>query len=118
MVLLAYVTGMRRSEIFNLEERDIDFHLKLIYLRGTKGGKSVSIRLSDVGEDIVKNQLEWKNERFPENPYIFPGRTGSLRKGGQLTLDMIAAAMTNKSAGFIKKEYAQFLPHTLTAISN
>ncbi|MDR1083899.1 MAG: site-specific integrase [Deltaproteobacteria bacterium] len=152
MVLLAYITGMRRGEIFKLEERDIDFHLKLIYLRGPKGGKSTSIGLSDVAEDFIKNQLEWKSQRFPESPYIFPGRTGGLRKdcsavdkikkeaclpltfrpfhglrhhfavtmanSGQFTLDMIATAMTHKSASFTKKKYAQFLPQTLTAISN
>lgn len=152
MVLLAFVTGMRRGEIFKLEERDIDFHLKLIYLRGPKGGKSASIGLSDVAENIIKSQIELKNERFPESPYIFPGRTGGLRKdcsavekikkaaqlpehfrpfhglrhhfavtmanSGQFTLDMIATAMTHKSASFTKKKYAQFLPHTLTAISN
>jgi integrase len=152
MLLLAYVTGMRRGEIFKLEERDIDFHLKLIYLRGPKGGKSTSIGLSEVAEGIIKKQLAWKKKKFPASPYLFPGRTGGLRKdcgavdgikcearlplnfrpfhglrhhfavtmanSGQFTLDMIATAMTHKNAAFTKKKYAQFLPQTLTAISN
>jgi integrase len=137
MVLLAYVTGMRRGAIFKLEERDIDFHLNLIYLRGTKDGKSTSTGLSDFAKNIINNQLAWKSQRFPESPYIFPGRTGGLRKdcsgvdkikkkarlpstfrpfhglrhhlavtmanSSQFTLDMIATAMTHKSASFTKK---------------
>lgn len=42
----------------------------------------------------------------------------TMANSGQFTLDMIATAMTHKSASFTKKKYAQFLPHTLTAISN
>ncbi|MDR1487952.1 MAG: tyrosine-type recombinase/integrase [Deltaproteobacteria bacterium] len=75
-----YITGMRRGEIFKLEERDIDFHLNLIHLRGPKGGKNTSIGLSDFAENIINNQLAWKSRRFPESSYIFPGRTGRLRK--------------------------------------
>lgn len=152
MVLLAYVTGMRRGEIFKLEEADVDFNLKLIRLRDPKGGKTVSIGLSEVAEQIIKRQLTWKIEHYPTSPYIFPGRNGGLRKdsksvekirleaglpptfrpfhglrhhfavtlanSGQFTLDMIATAMTHKNAAFTKKKYAQFLPGTLTAISN
>ena len=152
MVLLAYVTGMRRGEIFKLEETDVDFNLKLIRLREPKGGKTVSIGLSEVAEQIIKQQLVWRKEQYPGSPYIFPGRNGDLRKdsksvekirleaglpttfrplhglrhhfavtlanSGQFTLDMIATAMTHKNAAFTKKKYAQFLPGTLTAISN
>jgi hypothetical protein len=41
-----------------------------------------------------------------------------MANSSQFTLDMIATAMTHKSASFTKKKYAQFLPQTLTAISN
>ena len=33
MLMLAFFTGMRSGEIFKLEDRDVDFELKLIRLR-------------------------------------------------------------------------------------
>ena len=73
MLQLAFFTGMRRGEIFKLEERDIDFHMKLIRIRAPKGGKSMSIGLNGVAEQIIREQLQWRDE-------YFPGKTGGLRK--------------------------------------
>ena len=80
MLLLAFFTGMRRGEIFKLEVGDLDFHMKLIRIRDPKGGKSVSIGLSSVAEEVIHAQLAWKAERFPDSPYVFPGKDGGLRK--------------------------------------
>ena len=80
MLLIAFFTGMRRGEIFKLEDEDLDFHMKLIYIRGPKGGKSVSIGMSSVVESVFKEQLAWRAEFFPESNYIFPGRFGGMRK--------------------------------------
>ncbi|GHV56218.1 hypothetical protein FACS189460_0610 [Deltaproteobacteria bacterium] len=93
MLLVAYFTGLRRGEIFKLEEADVDFHLKLIRVRAPKGGKTVSIGLSVVVADIIQEQLAWKRGRFPESPYIFPGRSGGLRT------DCGAVDRIKKSAG-------------------
>lgn len=80
MLLLAFFTGMRRGEIFKLETPDVDFHLKLIRIRNPKSGKSASIGLSSVAEKIIQDQIVWRNENFPESPYIFPGKSGKQRK--------------------------------------
>ena len=80
MLLLAFFTGMRRGEMFKLETQDLDFHMKLIRIRDPKGGKSVSIGLSNVAEEVIRAQLAWKDERFPGSPYVFPGKDGNLRK--------------------------------------
>ncbi|MDR1657367.1 MAG: tyrosine-type recombinase/integrase [Deltaproteobacteria bacterium] len=72
MLLVAYFTDMRRGEIFKLEDRDIDFHMKLITIRAPKGGKTSTIGLSKMVENIIREQLEWRSDRFP-------GRTGGLR---------------------------------------
>lgn len=80
MLLLAFFTGMRRGEMFKLETRDLDFHMKLIRIRDPKGGKSVSIGMSNVAEEVLKEQLEWKAENFPRSVFVFPGKFGDMRK--------------------------------------
>jgi integrase len=75
---VAYFTGMRRGEIFKLEDRDIDFHLKLITIRAPKGGKISTIGLGIMVENIIREQLECKCDHFHCSPYVFPGRTGGL----------------------------------------
>ncbi|WP_316901014.1 site-specific integrase [Pseudodesulfovibrio indicus] len=81
MLQLAMFTGMRRGEIFKLENRDVDFQQALITLRSPKGGKTVSIPMNGKAEEVLANQIQWRNKRFPESPYIFPGKGGVLRTG-------------------------------------
>ena len=80
MLLLAFFTGMRRGELFKLETGDLDFHMKLIRIRDPKGGKSVSIGMSGVAEEVIRNQLAWRAEHFPQSAYLFPGKFGDMRK--------------------------------------
>lgn len=80
MLLLAFFTGMRRGEMFKLETGDLDFHMKLIRIRDPKGGKSVSIGMSNVAEEVLKEQLAWKAENFPQSVFVFPGKFGDMRK--------------------------------------
>ena len=79
LLQMAYFTGMRRGELFKLEERDLDFHMKLIRIRDPKGGKSASIGMSDLVAGILRTQIEMKNSRFSDCPYVFPGKTGKQR---------------------------------------
>lgn len=93
MLQVAYFTGMRRGEIFKLEENDLDFHMKLIKIRAPKGGKTSTIGMSSVVAGILHAQLGWKSARFPESPYVFPGRTGDRRT------DCSAVDKIKKAAG-------------------
>ncbi len=79
MMLLAFFTGMRRGEIFKLQTDDVDFHMKLIRIRNPKGGKTVSIGLSEVAAEVIKAQMIWRGERYPESQFIFPGKNGGQR---------------------------------------
>lgn len=72
-------TGLRRGEIFKLQDRDLDFHVGLITIRSPKGGKTVSIPMNPVARQTLEGQIAWRNERFPGSPYLFPGRGGGLR---------------------------------------
>lgn len=79
MLQVAYFTGMRRGELFKLEDRDIDFHMNLIRIRNPKGGKTSSIGMSALVAELLRTQIEAKNSRFPDCPYVFPGKSGKQR---------------------------------------
>jgi integrase len=79
MLKLAMFTGMRRGEIFNLQDKDLNFEHRIIKLRGPKGGKTVDLPMNPISEELLKEQLALKNERHPKSPYVFPGRGGKRR---------------------------------------
>lgn len=97
MLLLAFFTGMRRGEIFKLEDEDVDFGLKMIRIRGPKGKKSMSIGLSALSEEIIREEMAWRDEKYPGCPYLFPGRNGKIRK------DCSAVDRFKKEAGLPAK---------------
>ena len=79
MLKLAYFTAMRRGEIFKLEDPDLDFHFNIIKLRDPKGKKTVSIPMNPVAREIILEQFEWRNDKFPDSTYLFPGKNGKRR---------------------------------------
>ena len=79
MLRLALLTGMRRGEIFALDDSALHFHQELIVLSAPKGGKTVSIPMSKPAAEVLKEQLEWRDEKFPDSSYVFPGRKGARR---------------------------------------
>lgn len=79
MLRLAMFSGMRRGEIFKLEETDLDFHQALIRIRDPKGGKSASIPMSGLVASLLKEQLKIRDNMFPGSPFVFPGFDGSMR---------------------------------------
>ena len=74
MLLLAFFTGMRRGEMFKLQDEDVAFDLKLIRLRDPKGRKTLSIGMSSLVEELLQEQMAWRDEHFPGSPYVFPGK--------------------------------------------
>lgn len=80
MLQLALFTGMRRGEIFRLEDRDIDFKQSLITLRSPKGGKTVSIPLNGAARSVLEAQLDYRNEAQPDSVFVFPGANGAMRQ--------------------------------------
>jgi integrase len=79
MLKLAMFSGLRRGEIFKLKKVDLDFHQNLIWLRDPKGGKDVSIPMSNIIRDILYEQLAFCDERHPESPFVFPAGHGGRR---------------------------------------
>lgn len=101
MLKLAMFTGMRRGEIFRLQDQDLDFEHKLIRLTGPKGGKSVSIPMNPIAEEILQEQLKHRNRLHPDWNYVFPGR------GGKQRTECIAARRIKAKAG-LPKEFRIF----------
>jgi integrase len=79
MLKLAMVTGLRRSEIFKLENQDLDFTQGLIKIRDPKGKKTVTIPMNRPAKKILQAQVEWRDLKFLKSLYIFPGRRGGRR---------------------------------------
>lgn len=79
MLKLAYFTAMRRGEIFKLEDKDLDFHFNIIRIRDPKGKKTVSIPMNRVAREIIETQLSYRNRKYPDSPYLFPGKGGKQR---------------------------------------
>jgi len=79
MLLLAFFTGMRRGEIFKLKDEDLDTQMKLIRIKDPKGKKSTSIGLSGLAESLLDEQKIWRDEHFPNSPFLFPGKAGQQR---------------------------------------
>lgn len=79
MLKIAWLTGMRRGEIFKLEERDCDFLQNIITLRNPKGGTTETIPMSAPVSELLKAQLSHKKEAYPPCPFIFPGKQGKQR---------------------------------------
>ena len=79
MLKVAMFSGLRRGEIFKLEDQDIDFLNNIITLRSPKGGKTCSVPMNPVVETIFREQIEWRSKKFPGSTFIFPGRNGGQR---------------------------------------
>ena len=83
MLKIAMFSGLRRGEIFKLQDRDLDFENGLITLRKPKSGKTVSIPMNPIARQVLQEQIEWrnalKNEKRKTSPYLFPGPRGGAR---------------------------------------
>jgi integrase len=83
MLRVAMFSGLRRGEVFKLQDRDIDFQNNLITVRSPKGGKTVSIPMNPIVRQVIEDQIQWrnalKNEIRKNSPYLFPGPKGDKR---------------------------------------
>ncbi len=73
MMKMALYTGLRRSEIFKLQWKDINFETNFILLRDPKGGPDQKIPINDMARDLLKSIVRTKS------PFVFPGRYGGMR---------------------------------------
>ena len=65
---LMYSTGLRVSEVSNLDKADVDFATKTLWVRDGKGGKTREARLSTRACLVLKQYI---NGRKDHDPYLF-----------------------------------------------
>ncbi len=80
MIVLLYSTGLRVSELVGLKTPDLDFHRDVVYCVG-KRQKMRYIPFGTVArhelERYLANVRPGLVARFPDCPFLFPGRTGA-----------------------------------------
>lgn len=77
IILLLYTTGIRRSELINLKEIDIDFENNTLKVLG-KRNKERYVPLLNSVKEVLINYLELKSIRYPSysNEYVFITKKG------------------------------------------
>ena len=72
-IRLALLTGLRKSELLKLHFAQIDFENDMIKLLNPKGGKTISIPVSDEAMDVFRRRYEYSSE------FVFPGKKNGHR---------------------------------------
>jgi len=106
LILTAYGSGLRVSELISLKTTDIDSKSMRVFVRGAKGKKDRYTILSEKSLFALRDYWRRYRPKSPEN-YIFPG----LKNVGHLTDAAVAKAIdaTVNKAGIRKN----VTPHTL-----
>jgi integrase/recombinase XerC len=111
VILLFYSTGMRRAELINLQEKDIDFKNNEIKVLG-KRNKQRIIPLIDNVKQVLLTYLEVKAEHFkntPTEPYLF------LTEKGKKMYEMLVYRLINSYLSRVSvklKKSPHMLRHT------
>lgn len=71
-VKFAFYTGLRRGELFKLKWSDVDLERMFVTLRNPKGGKTITLPISEEAVETLKS-LPLQGE------YVFPGKGGNQR---------------------------------------
>jgi site-specific recombinase XerD len=70
LLMLAYSSGLRVSEVVALKKEHIDFSRKVIYIRQGKGRKDRSTILSEKASQFIKEYIDF----FDIGVWLFPGQ--------------------------------------------
>lgn len=101
IIYILYFTGMRLSEVANLETKDIDFHRDTIYLRNRKGGKNTLIGLNSKLKPVLLDYLS--KRKFSNRKQVLINLSGE-----PLSRDYIGKAI--KKLSDLSNE--KFSPHS------
>ena len=74
IMLLALFTGMRKTEIFKLQWKHVNFERAFIEIVDSKGGGNPTIPLNDSARELLNNHHR------TDSPFVFPGREGKQLK--------------------------------------
>ena len=99
---MIYSSGLRRSELINLEIKDIDTRRGVIIIRGGKGKKD---RQSIISQDLILQLRAYYNE-YKAKKWLFEGTKG--KRYSPTSISKILSRAVKKS-----KIYKKVTPHTL-----
>jgi len=111
ILYLAYSAGLRKSEVINLEVRDLDWDRSVIHIRHAKGGKDRFVQRSSV---LVQHLQEYLAQYRPRR-WLFEGQLEGEPYSGTSIQAIFrrarAAAGLNKKATFhsLRHSYATHL---------
>lgn len=108
MLMLAYATGMRVSEIVRLKVEDIDSKRMSVLVQQAKGKKDRLVSLSPVL--LVMLRAYWKAAKLPKSGYLFPGQWKDEPYSTR-SLQLVLAAAKEK-AGVVKPGSMHALRHS------
>ena len=101
---LLTVTGMRASEVVNLDRDDIDFVQGVVTIRDSKFGKSRQNHLHQSTSQAL-NRYAVQRDRLccnPHGPGFFLDERGIRDHGLEAALDVLGAIEANRSTGSFK----------------
>jgi integrase/recombinase XerD len=108
MLMLAYSSGLRVSEVVNLKTNDIDRSRMCILIRQAKGKKDRMVTLSPV---LLVMLREYENKAKPDKQgYLFPGQYKEEPYSTRSLQLVLAAAKTK--AGILKPGSMHALRHS------
>ncbi len=108
MLMLAYATGMRVSEVIALRTMDIDSSRMCILIRRAKGKKDRMVTLSPVL--LVMLREYWNEYKPARDGYLFPGQDKSGPYSSRSLQLVLAEA--KKKAGILKPGSIHALRHS------
>ena len=108
LITLLYTTGIRRAELINLKEKDIDFHKKELKVTGKRNKQRiVPLLLSTI--NTIKSYIDIKNEFFADKQvenYLF------LTKKGKKMYDVLVYRVINSYFSSVSAKHKKS-PHIL-----
>jgi integrase/recombinase XerD len=110
MLMVLYSTGMRNSEMRNLQVKDIDSKSMLIHIQHGKGGRDRYVPLSSKLLETLREYWRWMKPKT----CLFPGTVHNWRADKPLTPKVVwdACKFAAKRAGIEKRVYAHLLRHS------
>jgi integrase/recombinase XerD len=108
MLMLAYSSGLRVSEVVNLKSKNIDSKRMCILIRQAKGKKDRIVTLSPVL--LVMLREYWKKQKPLKEGFLFPGQTAD-KPYSTRSLQLVLAA-AKKRAGILKPGSIHALRHS------
>ena len=94
---LAYGSGLRISELVNIQIRDVDIIRKTVHVRDGKGGYD---RIVPISDDFIRGFVDYRATHELDS-YLFPGQV----RGSHLSISAMQHALitARRKAGIIKK---------------